>query len=181
MTFVDELRAKEIEAANRKPVAPEPTKEEKAAKERHDAIIAASVVDDIYKQLKTELLKYAEYAKVFGVLSDHYYTCKCIYDTAEYERKFEKYRKKYIIEEDENIKHSEKQKAYLDCFLPHNVFSTDEITCIKKQLTDLLVNDGFRVKFKVEEFKYKVYDDILELLFEKRKYYGYTMSFTVSW
>ena len=94
---------------------------------------------------------------------------------------FEKYRKKYIIEEDENIKHSEKQKAYLDCFLPHNVFSTDEITCIKKQLTDLLVNDGFRVKFKVEEFKYKVYDDILELLFEKRKYYGYTMSFTVSW
>ena len=72
------------------------------------------------------------------------------------------------------------QRSYLSYFLPHCVFSKEECDILQAQLTELFKKDGFRYSFKVEEFKYKIYDGWFGLSKETQRY-GYTLDFAVEW
>jgi len=177
MTFVEELKAKEREPYQ--PPLPEPSQEEFHLQKRHEYIVSGDFAQEIVDKLKRELLDEVEASRIFGSPMERYHTVRCIYEEREYRKKEREYNEKYSCSEEQGVDKKQRQRELLKVHLPHRVFDKNEIECLKKQLQNALVADGFTVSFDVIEFKYKICSG-LGLAVEKKSY-GYTMSFTVHW
>ncbi len=177
MTFVDELKAKEREPYQ--PPSPEPSQEDLHLQKRHEYIVSGDFAQEIVDKLKRELLDELEASRIFGSPMERYHTVRCIYEERKYRKKEREYNEKYACSEKPDVDKKQRQQELLKLHLPHRVFDKSEIECLKKQLQNALIVDGFTVSFDVKEFKYKICSG-LGLGIEKKSY-GYTMSFTVYW
>ena len=178
-TFTDELRK---EANRTETPKHELTKEEKEQAKRAKAIQSGELSTAIYEALKRELTQYVKERKLLNLPQDNQYSYHCIYRPDEYRKKEKAHKNKYNrqYEETSDYKRSTMQRSYLNYYLPHRVFSKDECDILQAQLAQLFKNDGFRYSFKIEEFKYKIYDGWFGLAKETISY-GYTLDFTVEW
>lgn len=178
-TFTDELRkeAQRIETPKR-----ELSQEEKGQQKRTEAIQSGKLSVEIYEKLKQEIMQYVKDCKLLNLPQDNHYSYHCIYRPDEYRKEEKAHRSKYNrqYEETSDFKRSTMQRSYLSYFLPHCVFSKKECDILQTQLAKLFEKDGFRYSFKVEEFKYKIYDGWFGLA-KETKSYGYTLDFTVEW
>lgn len=178
-TFTDELRkeAKRTETPKR-----ELSKEEKEQAKRAKAIQSGELSAAIYEALKQELTQYVKERKLLNLPQDNQYSYHCIYHPDEYRKKEKAHKSKFNkqYEEYADFKRSSMQHSYLNYYLPHRVFSKEECDLLQAQLTELFKNDGFRYSFKIEEFKYKIYDGWFGFAKETINY-GYTLDFTVKW
>ena len=177
MTFVDELKAKAREQYQ--PPSPEPSQEELHLQKRHEYIASGGFTREIVDKLKRELLDELEASRIFGSPMERYHTVRCIYEEREYRKKECEYNEKYSCSEEQGVDKKQRQRDLLKVHLPYRDIDKSEIECLKRQLQNALVADGFRVSFDVKEFKYKICSG-LGLGVEKKSY-GYTMSFTVHW
>lgn len=156
-TFTDELRK---EANRTESPKCEMSKEEKEQAKRAKAIQSGELSTAIYEALKRELTQYVKGRKLLNLPQDNHYPYHCIYRPDEYRKKEKAHKSKYNkqYEETSDFKRSTMQRSYLSYFLPHCVFSKDECDILQAQLAELFKKDGFRYYFKIEEFKYKIYD-----------------------
>ena len=177
MTFVDKLKAKELEPYQ--PPTPEPSEEETERQKRHEYIMSGCFSRDIIDKLKRELLDELEASRIFGSLMEQYHTVRCIYEEREYRKKEREYNEKYSCSEEKGVYKKQRQRELLKVHLPYRVFDKGEIECLKNQLQNALIADGFKISFEVKEFKYKICSGLGFGL--EKKSYGYTMSFTVRW
>lgn len=178
-TFTDELRKE-----SRKTETPkhELSQEEKEQQKRAEAVRSGALSSATYEALRQELMRCVKERKLLNFPQDNHYSYHCIYHPEEYRKKEKAHKSKYNkqYEEYADFKRSTMQRSYLNCFLPHCVFSKEECDILQAQLTELFKKDGFKYSFKVEEFKYKIYDGWFGLAKETQSY-GYTMDFTVEW
>lgn len=178
-TFTDELRK---EANRTETPKREMSNEEKEQARRSKAIQSGELSTAIYEALKQELMQYIKERKLLNLPQDNNYSYHCIYRPDEYHKKEKAHKSKYNkhYEETSDFKRSSMQRSYLSYYLPHRVFSKEECDILQAQLAELFEADGFRYSFKVEEFKYKIYDGWFGLAKETQSY-GYTLDFTVGW
>lgn len=178
-TFTYELRKE-----SRKTETPkhEMSQEEKEQQKRAEAVRSGALSSATYEALKQELMRYVKERKLLNLPQENKYAYHCIYCPNEYRKKEKTHKSKYNkqYEEYADFKRSSMQHSYLNYFLPHRVFSKEECNILQWQLTELFEKDGFRYSFKVEEFKYKIYDGWFGLSKETQSY-GYTLDFTVEW
>ena len=177
MTFAEELRSKEKEPLQPKPV--KPSKEELEKQARYADINSGVLTKEFVTRIKKELLRDLDTSRLHKISMSRNYTFNCTYRPDQYKAKEKEYRTKYIYNCEEDIQRKTKQKAYLNYFLPHRVFSLEEIELLKKQLSKALVAEGFRVAFEVKEFKFKICNG-MGLAIPKISY-GYTMNITIHW
>ena len=177
--FTDELRK---ESKKNETPKCELSQEEKENQKRAEAVRSGALSSATYEALKQELMQYVTERKLLNLPQDNHYSYHCIYHPEEYRKKEKVHKSKYNkqYEEYADFKRSSMQRSYLNYFLPHRVFSKEECNILQWQLTELFKKDGFQYSFKVEEFKYKIYDGWFGLAKETQSY-GYTLDFTVGW
>jgi len=178
-TFTYELRKE-----SRKTETPkhELSQEENEQQKRAEAVRSGALSSAIYEALKQELMRYVKERNILKLPQDNIYFYHCIYRPNEYRKKEKTHKSKYNkqYEEYADFKRSTMQRSYLNCFLPHCVFSKEECDILQAQLAKSFEKDDFRYSFKVEEFKYKIYNGWFGLAKETQSY-GYTIEFTVEW
>ena len=177
--FTDELRK---ESKRTETPKHELGQEEKEQQKRAEAVRSGALSSATYEALKQELMIYVKERKLLNLPQENRYAYHCIYCPNEYRKKEKAHKSKYNkqYEEYADFKRSTMQRSYLNYFLPHCVFSKEECDILQAQLTELFKKDGFKYSFKVEEFKYKIYDGWFGLAKETQSY-GYTLDFTVEW
>lgn len=178
-TFTDELRKESRKTETSKH---ELSQEEKEQQKRAEAVRSGALSSAIYEALKQELMRYVKERNILKLPQDNKYFYHCIYRPNEYRKKEKTHKSKYNkqYEECADFKRSSMQRSYLNYFLPHRVFSKEECDILQAQLAKSFEKDGFRYSFKVEEFKYKIYNGWFGLAKETQSY-GYTLDFTVEW
>lgn len=178
MSFVEELlKAEKEKVASEKPKTQ--TKEEIEHQKRHEYIMSGQFGKEIVDSLKKELMSSAKISQMTRTTMERCRTQKCIYEEKEYRKKEHAFRNHYYHAAEAKEDQKTRRQKYIDHYVPHCVFHKDEVEHLKSQLQKILIEEGFRVAFDIQEFKFKVCNGLALNL--KKKTYGYTMNFTVRW